>query len=461
VVWQTASLFRYDSQVVSGVIRFIAFAVPPWYMVADDVARRIDEAGVEQVIVEFPDIDGISRSKRLDADYFLEKADDGFSVNMLMLGVSSVTDVPQGSGVGESINFADGTIHPVPETFRVVPWRDDTARVLCTFSFRGDSAGAYTRNVLARVLDEVPDLDIGVGVELEFHLLRETEAGAYKPLTDGKHELVTRATETADRVYDTLRAWSDAMNVPLQVLMHEYGAGQFEVLFEYGGPMQSADRTFTFRELVKRSADANDLTGTFMAVPFTGASANGFHLHVSAFDGDENWFAADDALSETGRAFVGGILEHADALVALGCPTINSFKRFTPGSFSPYTRSWGYNNRTAAIRVPESGPLRLENRIPSADANPYLVVAGTLAAGFHGVREGLDPGEPVDGDAAGQRPPLETSPEVALRALENDDVIRGALGEDFVQAFTAVKREERAQFNDHVTDWEQRYLGIL
>lgn len=429
-------------------------------MTPNDVASVVEAEGIEQVIVEFPDIDGIARSKRLDADYFLEKFDEGFSMNMLLLAVSSVTDVPEASGLGESINFADGKIHPLPETFQIVPWRDDTARVLCTYTFRGETAGAHTRDVLATVLDDVPDFDIGVGAELEFHLLEETEDG-YEPLTDGSHECITRATEASDAVYDRLRAWSETLNVPLQVLMHEYGAGQFEVLFDHGGPMRTADRAFTFRELVKRAADYEGLTGTFMALPFTGASANGFHLHVSAFEGDENALADGDKLSRTGRHFVGGLLEHADALVGLGCPTVNSFKRFTPGSFSPYTRSWGYNNRTAAIRVPESGPIRVENRIPGADANPYLVIAATLAVGFHGVREDIEPDDPVDGDAAGQRPPLETSPEVALRALENDAVLTEALGEEFIQAYTAVKRREREDFNDHVTDWEKRYLGIV
>jgi glutamine synthetase len=429
-------------------------------MTAGAIEEIIDGEGIDQVVVEFPDIDGVARSKRVEADYFLEKFDSGFSMNMLLLGVSSMTDVPEDSGLGESLNFADGTVHPIPETFRVVPWRDDTARVLCTYTFRGDTAEAHTRDLLARVVEDAPDLDIGVGAELEFHLLRE-DGDEYEPLTDGSHECVTRATEAADAVYDRLRAWSDALDVPLQVLMHEYGAGQFEVLFEHGGPMRTADRAFTFRELVKRAADHEGLTGTFMALPFTGASANGHHLHVSAFDGDDNVLADGDELSETGRQFVGGLLEHADGLVALGCPTINSFKRFTPGSFSPYTRSWGYNNRTAAVRVPESGPIRVENRIPGADANPYLVVAATLAAGFHGVRAGIEPGDPVDGDAAGKRPPLEDAPEVALRALENDDVLVEALGEEFVRAFTAVKRHERGKFNDHVTDWEQRYLGTI
>ncbi len=429
-------------------------------MVPGNIEETIEKENIEQILIEFPDIDGISRSKRVDADYFLEKFETGFSMNMLLLGVSAVTDVPDGTGLGESLNFADGTVYPVPETFRVVPWCENTARVLCTYSFRGEPASAYTRELLARVVDDGPALDIGVGTELEFHLLREKDGGI-EPLTGGSHECVTRATEAADAVYDRLRAWSEAMGIPLQVLMHEYGAGQFEVLFKYADPLRTADRAFTFRELVKRAADTEGVTGTFMAVPFTDASANGFHLHVSAFDDGDNVFADGKHLSETGRAFIGGVLEHADALVALGCPTINSFKRFTPGSFSPYTRSWGYNNRTAAVRVPESGPLRIENRIPGADANPYLVVAATLAAGFHGVRENMDPGEPVDGDAAGKRPPLETSPEVALRALENDAVLTEALGEGFVRAYTAVKRRQREKFNGHVTDWERRYLGVV
>lgn len=435
-------------------------------MTPADAERFVEEQGVEQVVVEFPDIDGLSRSKRVEADYFLDHIERGFSMNMLLLGVSSVTDVPEDSGLGEAIDFADGTVIPDLETLRVVPWRDDTARVLCHYEFRGESAGAYTRDLLGRIVDDGPALDVGVGAELEFHLLEErsdTEAsGTVDPLTEGRYECLTRATDRADAVYDRLRSWCAAMDVPLQMLMHEYGAGQFEVLFDHGGPLRTADRAFTFRELVKRAADAEGLTGTFMALPFTDAAANGFHLHVSAFDGQENAFGdGDGRLSETGRAFVGGLLEHADALVALGCPTLNSYKRFTPGGFSPYTHSWGYNNRTAAIRVPESGVTRVENRIAGADANPYLLIAATLAAGFHGVREGLDPGDPVSGDAAGQRPPLESAQEVALRALESDDVLVDALGEEFVLAYTAVKRREREAFNDHVTDWETRYLGVL
>ncbi|MFO7925985.1 MAG: glutamine synthetase family protein [Halobacteriota archaeon] len=429
----------------------------------ENVEAVLEDPEVEHLFVEIPDIDGVSRSKQIDADYAREKWEDGFSMNMLILAVSAMTDVPEGTGYGEAIDFADGTIVPDPETFQRLPWRDDAARVICDFDFRGDPAEAYTRRVLHRVLAEARDtLDasFGVGNELEFHLLDRTEDG-YKPVTDHPHEYVTRHTERVRSFYDKVKRWSDAMDISVQSIQHEYGAGQFEVLFDYGSPLETSDRAFTFREVVKEAAATGGRKATFMAKPLTDSSANGYHLHVSAFDGSNNVFAGEEGLSETGKAFVGGLLEHADALVALGCPTLNGFKRFTPGSFSPYTRSWGYNNRTAAIRVPEALPTRIENRIPGAAANPYLVLAGTLAAGLHGVRAELDPGEPVSGDAQRQRPSLVQSPEMALRALETDDELVEILGEQFVHVFTTVKRHELSQFNDYVTDWERRYLKVI
>jgi glutamine synthetase len=233
------------------------------------------------------------------------------------------------------------------------------------------------------------------------------------------------------------------------------------VLFEHAGPVAGADRTFRFEQVVHEAARAEGQSATFMAKPFTGASASGYHVHLSAFDGEENLFAADGddrELSATGEAFVAGLLEHADALTALCCPTLNGYKRFTPDSFSPYERSWGYNNRTAAIRVPAAPPVRIENRIPGADANPYLVLAGTLVAGLDGVREGLEPPPPASATDGVDRPSLPLSPAVALRALEDDNVFVDALGEEFVRAFTAVKRRELEKFNNEVTEWEQRYI---
>ena len=152
----------------------------------EEMESALQEGDLEHVFVEFPDIDGVSRSKQVDADYFRERWREGFSMNMLLLAVSSMTDVPEGSGYGAELNYADGTVIPVPETFQRLPWREDAARVICDFEFRGEPAGAYTRGVLERVLAETRDemdATFGVGNELEFHLLDVTEAG-YEPVTD-------------------------------------------------------------------------------------------------------------------------------------------------------------------------------------------------------------------------------------------------------------------------------------
>jgi glutamine synthetase len=256
--------------------------------------------------------------------------------------------------------------------------------------------------------------------------------------------------------YETLERWAEAYGLPLDSLQHEHGPGQLEVLFGYDTPLAAADRTFDFERLVRQTARLRDRHATFMAKPLAGESGSGYHLHVSAFEGGENAFAEGDGLSECGRHFVGGLLEHADALTALGTPTLNGFKRFDPDGFVPYTASWGLDNRQCAVRIP-TGTTRLESRISAADANPYLVVAATLAAGLHGIRAGLDPGEPVEGNPAGRRPGLPTAPETALAALEADEMLVEYLGEAVVEAFAATKRRELAAFRNTVTDWEREY----
>jgi len=430
---------------------------------AAEMEERLRAGDVEHVLTEFPDINGISRSKQVTAERFLAKWDGGFSMNMPLLASTPMTDIADESRYAAGIDYADGTVRPIPSTFRVLPWDDDLARVLCDFEFEGEPAGAYPRHVLQRVLDDVDDaLEVYAGSELEFSLLSVTEEG-YEPATDHKHECVSWATEAVAPFYERVADWSEAYGVPLHTMHHEYGAGQLEVLFDHGRPLAQSDTTFDFKRLVKRAARDDGKRATFMARPFTDHSANGYHLHVSAFrDGDNAFAAGDGELSATGRQFVGGLLEHFDALAAILAPTLNSFKRFQPGGFAPATASWSYGNRMTSVRVPESGPVRVENRLGSADANPYLVTAATLAAGFHGVAAGIEPDDPVSGDPAGRRDPLPATPGLALRALEHDDVLIEALGQEFVDVYLAVKRTELAAFNDHVTDFERdQYVETL
>lgn len=431
----------------------------------DDVAAMIEAVEsdeIEHVFVEFPDINGLSRSEQVRADAFLEGWNDGFSVNLLVLAQTPRNDVPEGSGLGAELGYGDGLLRPLPETFRRLPWREDAARVLCTIERDGEPVGASPRVALRRVLQDIDhDVSLTVGSELEFYLLDEGPEG-YEPATDHKHEYLSWATEELSAYYDDLTAWSDAYGVPVRSLIHEHGPGQVEVLFDHGAPLDRADAAFDFKRLVKQTAREHDRWATFMAKPFADQSGSGYHLHVGGRDGSgENAFGSDGELSTFGRHFVGGLLEHADAIAALCTPTINAFKRYEAGSFAPYAASWGYDNRTAAIRVP-TGTTRIENRIPSADANPYLVIAGTIAAGMHGVEAELDPGDPIEDVSGTSGPPLPASPTAALAALEADTELTDRLGEELVRAYCASKRAELDAFRNVVTDWErEQYVQTL
>lgn len=431
-----------------------------------EMERRIESSDIDHVFVEFPDINGISRAKQIRADYFLDNWRDGFPMNMLLLVQTPRSEVPDGSGFGEEIDYGDGAVHPDPSTFRLLPWRDDAARVICDFTYEGEPVTAAPRTVLESVVTRLEDdfeYDWYLGSELEFYLLDPTEDGGYDPATDHKHECVTWATEEVAPFYDRLSTYADDYGVDLTSLQHEHGPGQLEVLFDYGPPLSQADTTFDFKRLVKQTARLFDQRATFMAKPFGDREGSGYHLHVSAFDGGENAFATDgdDTLSETGRHFVGGLLDHADALTALGTPTLNAFKRFKQASFAPYSASWGQDNRMTALRVP-AGTVRLENRIPSADANPYLVAAATLAAGYDGMRRELDPGQPTVGAPGRDTPRLPRSPEQALAALEANETLTSLLGDGVVRAYTASKRRELESFRETVTDWERtQYVETL
>jgi glutamine synthetase len=427
--------------------------------------RRIETEGIDHVFVEFADLNGIARSKQITADYFLDSWASGFTMNLLLLVQTPRNAVPDDSGYGAEVDYADGVVVPDPATFKRLPWRDDAARVICDFYYEGERVGGAPRTVLQRVLDRADDhaLDFYAGSELEFYLLTEGE-GDYEPATSHKHECVSWATEAVAPFYDRLAEWAPEYGIDLHSLQHEHGAGQLEVLFDYGSVLDQADTTFDFRRLVKQTALLTDHQATFMAKPYGDREGSGYHLHVSAFEDGENAFAPADGeagLSDRGRHFVGGLLEHAGALAALSTPNPNAFKRYDPSGFAPYAAAWGLDNRMTAIRVPHGVP-RVENRIASADANPYLVMAATLAAGLDGLDRELDPGDPYEGNPAGDAPAFPQSLPEALAALEGDDVMRDYLGDELVRAYAATKREEREAYRTTVTPWErEQYVETL
>jgi glutamine synthetase len=250
---------------------------------------------------------------------------------------------------------------------------------------------------------------------------------------------------------------------------HEDGNGQFEMNWHYSDALTTADRHVLFKILVRNVAERNDLRATFMPKPFKEFTGNGCHVHVSLWDesNERNLFESwsdEMGLSETAYYFMGGVLHHAKALAALTNPTVNSYKRLNAtmtqsgATWSPNRVSFTGNNRTHMIRIPEGG--RFEFRLADGAANPYLLQAGLLAAGLHGIQAKLSPGKRIDENMyvwqdAAKVESLPGNLMDALRALETDATLREALGDEFVTSYLKLRRQDWNRYMSDVSDWER------
>ncbi len=245
---------------------------------------------------------------------------------------------------------------------------------------------------------------------------------------------------------------------------HEFASGQFEINLWHSEALDAADRAFRFKAAVKELARMEGKLATFMGKPFNDEGGSGFHIHFSTWDDDGAPLfddpSAPDGLSKTAHSAIAGVLAHAPALAALNNPTINSYKRFGPDTLAPWLIDWGLDNRSAMVRIPpERGRAsRMELRLGDASANPYLAIAGLLAAAYIGIRDGLAPPDPLEGygydvTKADRLPGGLTE---SLAALEADSELVEVLGPKFVNTFLAYKHNELERFSQFVTDWEFR-----
>jgi glutamine synthetase len=327
-----------------------------------------------------------------------------------------------------------------------------------------DPRGAV-RAAAARLLEL--GLEPIVGPELEFFLLRR-DADA----PNG----VTRHVDNLSMVYTVgpqadpgglvrrMTEWMAELGLEVFAVNHEFMNSQYEINLRHADALTAADRAFLLKTAVKDIAALNGLLATFMGKPFNDQGGSGTHLHLSLNRQGRNCFdqpGADGGVSDEFRHFVGGLLAHAPALMALLNPTINAYRRIQPDSLAPTHANWGWDNRSTFIRVPpeRGSAARIEIRVGDGAANPYLAIAAVLAAGEDGVRRRLDPPAPVVGDAyradpehAGAR--LPGTLEEALDALEGDAVLRAGLGDEIVDTFLAVKRFEVERHRAWVSDWE-------
>jgi len=444
-----------------------------------DVGRAIAEQGIEFVRFEQSDTHGISRSKLIPAAHVEHFARDGLNFLLGQLGFDAQGGVAPGTGYLEDVGFPDSRIFPDPATFRVLPWADATARLICEPHFYdGRPAGAAPRYVARRQIEALHDLGYRVraGYEYEFYL-RDAEMG--EPPYQGIQIFATLRNEFDGGFVRQIVRDLQAVDVDIITANAEYGPGQQEINFAPGWGIAAAAAAFSFKQAVKEIARQHGYTASFMTKPYADQSASGCHFHHALYRVADGANAFDDpggpdGLSDLARQFIAGQIAHAPALTALYAPTVNCAKRYKLYSFAPTNATWGLENRTVGLRIKgvRGANTHVENRIPCAASNPYLVLAGTIAASIDGMRNKLAPPDPVGGMAYGMDgvTDIPTSLGAALDALEADTMLREALGEEFVKLFVAVKRHEIGKaraaiadfdtpdFNNMVDPWEREEL---
>lgn len=443
--------------------------------------QLFEEKGIKFFLMSFSDINGIPRAKLVPAHCLADVAQGaagfaGFAVDGLGQGPHD----PDLSCVPKS----DSTVFPLP-------WKPGLAWIAGNMQLNGTDWEHCPRAILSRTLEAAKSqgFKFMLGIEPEFFLMEKPQKGAAPQISDPSDTLAKPCygqlalLRNADFL-TTLITYLNDLGYGVYQNDHEDANGQFEINWQYGDALKTADQVMFFKFMVKALAEERGLHATFMPKPFENLTGNGAHMHCSVWDaeGQDNLFLDKNderGLSSMAYAFMGGVMHHARALCALTAPSINSYKRFgarsprSGATWAPIFVAHGGNNRTTMIRVPAPG--RMEYRTADGSANPYLAATAVLAAGLDGVARGLSAGSSFGGEnlflqspAQAMKNGLELLPAnlgEALDALEGDEVLCNALGATYAQNYLETKRAEWDEYNEMicktVTPWEwNRYLAL-
>lgn len=437
-----------------------------------ELLTHVKEDNIKFISLQFTDILGNVKSVSLPVDQLPRALEDG-----IWFDGSSIEGFAR-------IYESDRVLIPDPTTYRVLPWSAPErrrARLFCDiYGPDGAPSASDPRQALKRVLARAAAMGytFNTGPEIEFFIFERHNSDRLHPVpydVVGYFDFSPR--DKAQQVRSEIVLALKALDIEVEMSHHECATGQHEIDFRYSDALSSADNAVTFKYTVRAIAAAENLYASFMPKPIFGINGSGMHTHQSLADvNGRNLFYDPDApyhLSQLARAFAAGQLLHARALSAILAPTVNSYKRLTPGYEAPVYIGWAHLNRSALIRVPStrngnSTAVRLELRCPDPSANPYLAFAAMLAAGLDGIQKGLEPPEMVNEDlyhfdeAELQRRGIGTLPGTlaeALDELEKDNVLLETLGAPIAETFLRAKRAEWEEYRIQVTPWElERYL---
>lgn len=428
------------------------------------ILQELVDKGIQFVRLTYSDMHGYPRGKDIPVEYFASVIQNGqsFCAANLVDGLASNPLIAP--GMAPDRGYPDMQAVPDLTTLIPIPWESNTVQCLADlFDHEGKPIEISPRDFLKRVVslfETELKLKPVFAHELEFYLLKRMN-DAWVKYSDHPSMVYTVGSRTDElRMLHHFLETGNIMGLQLTAANHEIGGGQFEVNMLHGHALEAADRAFRFKNMVKEVSHCHGLHATFMGKPFNGEPGSGFHVHMSLLNNEGmNVFydpSEEDQLSLVFKNFIGGVVDHGPALMLFLAPTVNAYKRLVPDSLVPLFANWGYDNRTTFIRIPgdRGAGTRMELRVGDASANPYLISAVILLAGYCGLKYKKDPGSPIIGDASGKGHELPADLDKSIQALLADKVLTDLIGTPMVNAITAMKRVESERFRKYVTDWE-------
>ena len=439
-------------------------------MSENDVFRAwLTEREIDDVEAFVPDMAGSARGKVIPADKF--------GAGKIKMPEAIFAQTISGNYVDNERNVEDRdmTLVPDPQTLRPVPWVAESAASVFLDCYRSDGSPVETspRAVLRRVLGkyEAQGWAPVVAPEVEFYLLSphsdpnveaEPPEGRLGWTEGARQPYSVDAMNDFEPFINDLYKYCEDQGIRIDTLSQEMGPAQFEINFLHGNPIELADQVFLFKRTVREAAIEHEMHATFLAKPMSQEAGSALHIHQSVVDknGDNIFSEADGTPSGKFYGFIGGLQRYMPDAMLLFAPYVHSYRRFLNPWSSPVNLAWAHDNRTVGLRVPEAEPdaRRVENRLAGSDVNPYLAIAGTLACGYLGMTEGLEPADPTEGSAYGEDHSLHRHIHVATTALQESNAMRSMLGENFVDLYCALKDHEYKEFQEIITPWEREIL---
>ena len=440
-----------------------------------ELKRWLKDNHITEVECLVPDFTGQARGKIVPASKFSHEFGTRLPEGIFVTTVTG--EYPDNYDDLVSSSDSDMFLRADPDTRRVVPWATDpTAQIIHDCYTRdGRPHELSPRNVLRRVLSAYDAIGLQpiVAPEVEFFLVQKNTdpdfplqppAGRSGRPETARQSYSIDAVNEFDPVLDLMYDYADAMELDVDTLIHESGAAQLELNFAHADPLSRADQVFLFKRTMREAALRHGVYATFLAKPMESEPGSAMHVHQSLLDAKtgKNVFAGKRQ-GETSAVFshyMGGLQKYVPAAMGFFAPNINSYRRLILGEVSPKNMEWGYDNRTCGLRVPMDTPenTRVESRFAGSDANPYLAIAATLACGLLGLREKLEPTEPLQGSAHPKGFMLPRSLHEALDLLADCAPLVELMGGRFTKAYIAVKEKEFETYLRVISSWEREFL---